>query len=102
MRLSVQGSPLQRPIRVKRTDHLLIGPARSHANNSAFLVKLTCCLRHRIVLNLDRQMKDPKKVRGLTLLAALALLYAGIDGMFFDRIVGTDLLARIEKILAIL
>src|SRR2546427_373718 len=30
MRLSVQGSPLQRPIHVKRTDHLLIGPDRSH------------------------------------------------------------------------
>ena len=47
-------------------------------------------------------MKDPKKVRWLTLLAALALLYAGIDSMFFDRIVVTDLPARIEKTLAIL
>jgi hypothetical protein len=54
------------------------------------------------VLNLNREMKDPKKVRWLTLLAALALLYAGIDSMFFDRIVGSGLLARIEKILAIL
>jgi hypothetical protein len=47
-------------------------------------------------------MKDPKRVRWLTLLAALGLLYVGIDRMFFDRIVGNDPLARIERTLAIL
>jgi len=35
-------------------------------------------------------MKDPKRVRWLTLLAALGLLYRGIDRIFFDRIVGGD------------
>jgi len=33
MKPSVQGSPLQRPIHVKRTDHVLIRPDKSHANN---------------------------------------------------------------------
>ena len=47
-------------------------------------------------------MKDPKRVRWLTLLAALGLLCVGIDRMFFDRILGSDPLARIERILAIL
>jgi hypothetical protein len=47
-------------------------------------------------------MKDPKRVRWLTLLAALGLLCVGIDRMFFDRIVGSDPLARIERTLAIL
>ena len=39
------------------------------------------------MLNLG-EMKDSKKVRLLTLLAALVLLYDGIDTMFFDRTVG--------------
>jgi hypothetical protein len=47
-------------------------------------------------------MKDTKKVRWLTLLAALGLLYVGIDRMFFDRIVGSDPLAGIERTLVIL
>ena len=47
-------------------------------------------------------MKDPKKIRWLTLLAALGLLYVGIDRMFFDRIVGSDPLAGIERTLVIL
>lgn len=42
------------------------------------------------------------KTRRLTLLAALGLLYVGIDGIFFDRIVGGDPLANIAKVLAIL
>ena len=54
------------------------------------------------MLNFNREMKDPKRVRWLTLLAALGLLYVGIDRMFFDRIVGSDPLARIERTLAIL
>ena len=56
-----------------------------------------------IVLNLNREMKDPKKVRwGYTLLAALVLLYVGIDSMFFDRIVGSDPLTWIDRTHAIL
>ena len=55
-----------------------------------------------IVLNFNRQVKDPKTVRWLTLLAALGLLYVGIDRMFFDRTLGSDPLARIERTLAIL
>jgi hypothetical protein len=47
-------------------------------------------------------MKDPKKVRWVTLLAALVLLYDGIDSMFFDTIVGSDPLAWIERTRAIL
>ena len=47
-------------------------------------------------------MKDPKKIRWLTLLLALGLLYVGIDRMFFDRIAGGDPLARIARILTIL
>jgi hypothetical protein len=43
-----------------------------------------------IVLNLKPDMKDPKKVRWLTLVAALGLLSVGIDEIFFDRIVGGD------------
>ena len=54
-----------------------------------------------IVLNWNREMKGLKKVRWLTLLAALGLLSVGIDRMFFDRIVGVDPLARIERTLAI-
>jgi hypothetical protein len=46
-------------------------------------------------------MKDQMKVRWLTLLAALGLLYVGIDRIFFDRIVGGDPLANIEKVLSI-
>ena len=74
----------------------------SRRKRRAFFLKLTCCSRHRIVLNLNREMKDPKKRRWLTLLAALALLYAGIESVFFVRIAGSDLLPRIEKTLAIL
>jgi len=55
-----------------------------------------------IVLNFNREMKDPTRIRWLTLLAALGLLYVGIDRMSFDRIVGSDPLARIERTLAIL
>ena len=47
-------------------------------------------------------MKHPKTVPWLTLLAALGLLYVGIDRMFFDRIEGSDLLSWIARILAIL
>lgn len=42
------------------------------------------------------------KVRWLTLLVALVLLYDGIDTMFFDRIIGSNPLAWIEGTLAIL
>jgi hypothetical protein len=41
------------------------------------------------------------KVRWLTLLAAIGLLYVGIDRIFFDRIVGEDPLANIAKVFAI-
>lgn len=51
---------------------------------------------------MNREVKDPKKVRWLTLLAALGLLYAGLDRMFFDSIVGGDPQAWIERTLAIL
>ncbi len=51
--------------------------------------------------NLNQEMKDQPKVRWLTLLAALGLLYVGIDRIFFDRIVGGDPLANIEKVLSI-
>ena len=54
------------------------------------------------MLNFNREMKDPKRVRWLTLLAALGLLCVGIDRMFFDRISGSDPLAMIERTLAIL
>jgi len=47
-------------------------------------------------------MKDPTILRWVTLLAALGLLYVGIDRLFFDRIAGSDPLARIERTLAIL
>jgi hypothetical protein len=55
-----------------------------------------------IVLNFNREMKDPKRVQWLTLLVAIGLLYVGIDRMFFDGIVGNDPLARIARTLAIL
>jgi hypothetical protein len=58
--------------------------------------------RARIVLNFKAGMKNPKRDRWLTLLVALGLLYVGIDRMFFDRIAGSDPLARIERTLAIL
>ena len=54
------------------------------------------------MLNFNRETKDPRRVRFLTLLVALGLLYVGIDRMFFDRITGSDPLATIERILAIL
>jgi hypothetical protein len=47
-------------------------------------------------------MKDPKRVRWLTLFIAVGLLCVGIDRMFFDRILGSDPLARIGRTLAIL
>jgi hypothetical protein len=47
-------------------------------------------------------MKNLKEARLLTLLAAVGLLYVGIDRLFFDRIVGSDLLARVDRTLAIL
>jgi hypothetical protein len=50
----------------------------------------------------ERQIKDPKIVRWVTLLAALVLLYDGIYSMFFDRIVGTDPLVWIDRTHAIL
>jgi len=53
------------------------------------------------VLNFNREMKDPKTVRWLTLLAALGLLFVGIDRIFFDRIVGGDPLSWIQRILTI-
>jgi len=53
------------------------------------------------VPNLNQEMKDQLKVRWLMLLAALGLLYVGIDRIFFDRIVGSDPLANIEKVLSI-
>jgi hypothetical protein len=56
-----------------------------------------------IVLNLNRERKDPKKVRwGYTLLAALVLLYVGIDSMFFDSIAGSGPLTWIDRTHAIL
>ena len=54
------------------------------------------------MLNFNREMKGPKRVRWLILLAAFGLLYVGIDRMFFDRTLGSDPLARIERTLAIL
>jgi hypothetical protein len=54
------------------------------------------------MINLNRDaMKDPKEIRLLSLLAALGLLYVGIDRVFFDRIVGGDPLSRIQRILTI-
>jgi hypothetical protein len=46
-------------------------------------------------------MKDLKEIRLLSLLAALGLLYVGIDRIFFDRIVGGDPLSSIQRILTI-
>lgn len=46
-------------------------------------------------------MKDLKEIRLLSLLAALGLLYVGIDRIFFDRIVGADPLSTIQRILTI-
>ena len=46
-------------------------------------------------------MKDLKQIRLLNLLAALGLLYVGIDRVFFDRIVGGDPLSIIQRILTI-
>ena len=51
--------------------------------------------------NLNEEMKDQPKVRWLTLLTGLGLLYVGIDRIFFDRIVGGDLLANIANVLSI-
>jgi hypothetical protein len=46
-------------------------------------------------------MEDLKKIRLLSLLAAVGLLYVGIDRVFFDRIVGGDPLSWIQRILTI-
>jgi hypothetical protein len=46
-------------------------------------------------------MKDSKAIRLLTLLAAVGLLYVGIDRVFFDKIVGGDPLSIIQRILTI-
>jgi len=46
-------------------------------------------------------MKDLKKIRLLSLLASLGLLYVAIDRVFFDRIVGSDPLSWIQRILTI-
>jgi hypothetical protein len=54
----------------------------------------------KIVPDLNQE-KDQRKIRWLTLLAALGLLYVGIDRIFFDRIVGDDPLTNIEKALSI-
>jgi hypothetical protein len=54
------------------------------------------------MINLDRDaMKDLKEIRLVSLLAALGLLYVGIDRVFFDRIVGGDPLSTIQRILTI-
>jgi hypothetical protein len=47
-------------------------------------------------------MKDLREIRLLSLLAALGLLYVGIDRVFFDRIVGGDPLSMIQRKLTIL
>jgi hypothetical protein len=44
-------------------------------------------------------MKDLKGTRLLSLLAALGLLYVGIDRVFLDRIAGGDPLSTIQRIL---
>jgi len=51
--------------------------------------------------NLARPERSSKEVQWLTLLAALGLLYVGIDRMFFDRIVGDDPMADVVKVLSI-
>jgi hypothetical protein len=55
------------------------------------------------LLDLNRDaMKDLKEIRLISLLAALGLLYVGIDRVFFDKIVGGDPLSRmIQRILTI-
>ena len=48
-------------------------------------------------------MKDPKEIRLrlLSLISALGLLYVGIDRVFFDKIVGDDPLSMIQRTLTI-
>ena len=46
-------------------------------------------------------MKDLRKIRLVSLLAAVGLLYVAIDRVFFDRIVGADPLSWIQRILTI-
>ena len=46
-------------------------------------------------------MKDLKGIRLLNLLLAIGLLYVGIDRVFFDKIVGSDPLSIIQRILII-
>jgi hypothetical protein len=55
-----------------------------------------------LVKDFDRKIKEPKIVRWVTVLAALVLLYDGIDGIFFDRIVDSGALAWIDRTHAIL
>jgi hypothetical protein len=58
--------------------------------------------RRGVMFNLKRNaMKDLKEIRLLSLLAALGLLYVGIDRVFFGRIVGGDPLSTIQRILTI-
>ena len=51
---------------------------------------------------MNEEKKNPKKVPWMTLLAAIGLLYVGVDRTFFDKIVGSDLLAAIANKLGIL
>lgn len=46
-------------------------------------------------------MKELREIRLLNLLAALGLLYVGIDRVFFDRVAGSDPLSTIQRILTI-
>jgi hypothetical protein len=49
-------------------------------DNSVTRVRL---LMAALLKDFDRKIKDPKIVRWVTLLAALVLLYDGIDSIFF-------------------
>jgi hypothetical protein len=86
--------------------------ARLHKFNPQLLCAITIIKNVLYTRNADRvcgycaqlqpRDKTSKASPVLTLLTALGLLYVGIDRMFFDRIAGSDSLARIERILAIL
>ncbi len=55
-----------------------------------------------VMFNLNRDaMKHLWKIRLISLLTALGLLYVGIDRIFFDRIVGGDPLSMIQRMLTI-
>jgi len=47
-------------------------------------------------------MKDLTKIRVLSLLGALGLLYVGMDRVFFDGTMGNDALSWVQRILTIL